>query len=104
MNFSRQHFDIFPINRSQVRLWLSTLFQNVMSPVWTQSTCLLALLKEDLVSVFFKANASMSFAFWKRLIGIFKMIDLVSWGFKMNIKSNICRIYPGIEAFQKDFS
>ena len=43
-------------------------------------------------------------AFWKGLIGIFKMIYLVSWDFRMNIKSNIRQIHSGIEVFQKEFS
>ena len=38
------------------------------------------------------------------LIGIFKMIYLVSWDFRMNIKSNIRQIHSGIEVFQKEFS
>ena len=32
------------------------------------------------------------------------MIYLVSWDFRMNIKSNIRQIHSGIEVFQKEFS
>ena len=43
-------------------------------------------------------------AFWKALIGISKMVYFVCWVFRINIESNVRRIHPGIEVFEKDFS
>ena len=92
------------MNRSQVRLWLSTQFQNVMLPVWTQECLLACFAEERLLGSSLQNQCFNVHAFWKRLIGIFKMIYFVSRDFRMNIKSNICRIHPGMEVFQKDFS
>ena len=77
-----------------------------MLPVWTVDTgCLLAFFAEErLHRCSLQSQCFNVHAFWKGLIGIFKMIHLVSWVFRMNIKSNVSRIHPGMEVFRKDFS